>query len=272
MNKIIIILLIISTISCKKDENNTIPSYISIEEIQLDENSTHNITDAWIYINDNLQGVYEIPATFPLNEEGQQKLRIKAGIKSNGISGNRMPYPFYASYIIEQQLFQPESTLLIQPVFSYIDSVTIDVNSEDFDGNGLNLETDSLTFSIENNLSIDNNYGVLTLTDSMLYTEVLTKKIYNLPQQGAPIFLELDYKCNTQFLIGVYINFPQSLVVEKPLLWITPKEDWNKIYINLTSTISEAVGADSYTLFVILQRNFNLEENTLHFDNLKLLY
>ena len=183
-----------------------------------------------------------------------------------------MPYPFYASYIIEQQLFQPESTLFIQPVFSYIDSVTIDVNSEDFDGNGLNLETDSLTFSIENNLSIDNNYGVLTLTDSMLYTEVLTKKIYNLPQQGAPVFLELDYKCNTQFLIGVYINFPQSLVVEKPLLWITPKEDWNKIYINLTSTISEAVGADSYTLFVILQRNFNLEENTLHFDNLKLLY
>lgn len=272
MNKFIIILLLISIMSCKKDENNTIPSYISIEEILLEENSTHNITDAWVYINDNLQGVYEIPATFPILKEGQQKLRIKAGIKSNGISSNRIPYPFYTSYIIDQQLFNPETTLLIQPVVTYIDSTTIDVNSEDFDGNGLNLETDSLTFSIENNLPIDNNYGVLSLNDSILSAEVLTKKFFNLPQQGSPIFLELDYKCNTQFLIGAYINFPQSLVIEKPLLWITPKDDWNKIYINLTSTISEAVGADSYTLFIILQRDFNLEKNTLHFDNLRMIY
>ena len=34
---------------------------------------------------------------------------------------------------------------------------------------------------------------------------------------------------NTQFLVGIYANFPQSLVLQKDIIWITPKEEWNKI-------------------------------------------
>ncbi|MDA1008978.1 MAG: hypothetical protein O3C42_00325, partial [Bacteroidetes bacterium] len=112
----------------------------------------------------------------------------------------------------------------------------------------------------------------ITLSDSIFLTEVTTKEFTNLPQQGAPVYLELDYKCNTRFLIGVYVNFPQSLVLQKELLWITPKEDWNKIYVNLTATVSEAVGADSFKIFIGMQRDFTLEKNTVSFDNLKIVY
>ena len=59
----------------------------------------------------------------------------------------------------------------------------------------------------------------------MWFSEVTTKEITNLPQEGAPVYLELDYKSNTQFLIGVYINFPQSVVLQKDLIWINPKEN-----------------------------------------------
>jgi hypothetical protein len=69
----------------------------------------------------------------------------------------------------------------------------------------------------------------------------------------------------------VYINFPQS-VLQKDLLWINPKDDWNKIYINLTSTISEGVGAESFKVFIGMKRDFSLEKNELYFDNLKVVY
>ncbi|MEC7645865.1 MAG: hypothetical protein VX689_00085 [Bacteroidota bacterium] len=272
MNRIIALVLITICISCEKEDINEIPSYMTIEEIILNDNSTHKITDAWVYIDDNLQGVYELPANFPILEEGIHKLRIKAGIKDNGIGGNRIPYPFYSSYIKEEQAFNSETTTSITPTVSYLESTILDDNSEDFDGNGLNLETDSITFSIENTNPLNGNYGVITLSDSMWFSEVTTKEITNLPQEGAPVYLELDYKSNTQFLIGVYINFPQSVVLQKDLIWINPKENWNKIYINLTSTISEAIGVDFFKIFIAMQRDSTLNNNTVCLDNLRIVY
>ena len=202
----------------------------------------------------------------------RDRLRIKAGIKDNGIAGTRIPYPFYSSYIVEEQEFNLGTTLLSTPIVSYIEGVTLDNKSEDFDGNGLNLETDSNIFSIENLTPLDGNYGVLTLTDSILIAEVTTKEFENLPQAGAPVYLELDYQCNTRFLVGVYINFPQTSVLQKDLLWINPKDDWNKIYINLTSTISESVGAESFKIFITFQRDFTIDSNTIYFDNVRVVY
>ena len=94
MKKIIALILVLVFYHVKRKEINDIPSYMSINSVTLDENSTHNISDVWIYIDDNLQGVYELPANFPILDEGTHKLRVKAGIKDNGISAKRIPYPF----------------------------------------------------------------------------------------------------------------------------------------------------------------------------------
>ena len=141
---------------------------------------------------------------------------------------------------------------------------------EDFEA-GLNLDIDSVNFSIDDVNGIDNKYGKIILQDSMLLSEITTFVLPDLPQGGDPVFLELDYKCNTEFLVGVYVNFPQS-VIQKDLLWINPKEEWNKIYINLTQTISEAVNATSFKVFIGMKRDFSLYKNEVHFDNLKVVY
>ena len=96
------IILIFILISCNKEEE--IPSYIGINDFNLTSNSsfgenTENITDVWIYIDENLQGVYEIPVTFPVLNKGLQNIRIKAGVKANGIASTRIQYPFYTSYL-----------------------------------------------------------------------------------------------------------------------------------------------------------------------------
>ncbi len=241
MNRIISILLLLTLFACKK-ENISEPSYISIKSIYLDSTTTSNITDAWVYIDDFLQGVYELPTDFPVLASGVHKLRVKAGIKDNGIASSRIAYPFYSSYIIDEQNFDSRTTIEIIPEINYLDSAKF--FTEDFDGSGLSLDTDSASFSTDETDGIDGEYGEITLTDSMLISEITTYELDNLPQAGAPVYLELDYKCNTQFLVGVYVNFPGS-VLQKDLLWVNPKEDWNKIYVNLTSTISEGVGAES---------------------------
>ena len=257
--------------SCAKEDSQSIPSYINIQEIILDENSTEKITDAWIYIDDQLQGIYELPANFPLLINGNHKLRVKAGIKDNGIAGTRIPYPFYSSYIIDNQEFTPKMELLINPVVSYLESTITDQNPENFDGNGLNLVVDTLTFSINNEYPIDGNYGIIKLTDSIYTSEVVTNEFFDLPQAGAPVYLELDYRSDTRFLIGAYANFPQT-VLQKDLLWINPKEDWNKIYVNLTTLVSESIGVDFFKIFIKIQRDFSLDSNNIYFDNIKLVY
>ena len=269
MKKITYLVALLMIFGCQKEENfNAIPCYLKIDTITLGENNTTtNITDAWVYIDDQLQGVYELPATFPMLETDYQTLRIKAGIKSNGIASSRIAYPFYTSFI-DTVLFTPNQTITVNPTVSYLDS--LDFWLEDFE-TGLSLDTDSLSFSIDNFNGIDNKYGKIILQDSMLLSEITTFELPHLPQAGAPVFLELDYKCNTQFLVGVYVNFPHS-VLQKDLLWINPKDDWNKIYINLTSTISEGVGATSFKVFIGMKRDFDLEKNELYFDNLKIVY
>ena len=107
-------------------------------------------------------------------------------------------------------------------------------------------------------------------TDSFFTFQVSTDAIEDLPQAGAPVYLELDYKCNTTFLVGVYVNYP--LVVRKDLLFINPKEDWNKIYINLTGTISESINAPSFSIFVEMMRDFDQTENEIYLDNFKIVY
>ena len=88
-------------------------------EIILDENGvTDNITDAWVYLNDNLQGVYELPANFPVLAKGNQTLRVKAGIKLNGISSTRSPYPFYESFIDTIDLKLNE-TIIIDSIIGF---------------------------------------------------------------------------------------------------------------------------------------------------------
>jgi hypothetical protein len=269
MKKITHFMIVLVFASCQKEDTEGIPTYLKIDNITLDEgNTTSNITDAWVYVNDQLQGVYELPAKFPVLEEEIQTVRIKAGIKVNGIASSRIANPFYTSYY-EDITFTPNETKTITPIVSYLNG--IDFFLEDFEGSGLEIDTDSLSFTRDNIDGLTGNYGKITLKDSMYISEITTFELKNLPQAGAPVFLELDYKSNTQFLVGVYVNYPQS-VIQKDLLWINPKQEWNKIYVNLTTTISEGINASSFKLFIGMKRDFELEKNELYFDNLKVVY
>ena len=265
------IILIFILISCNKEEE--IPSYIGINDFNLTSNSsfgenTENITDVWIYIDENLQGVYEIPVTFPVLNKGLQNIRIKAGVKANGIASTRIQYPFYTSYLDTVELVENE-TINILPSFSYNSS--FDAIVEDFESSGTIIDStinSEIDFTIQQNNS--NHYGYALIEEPNINFEISTQELI-LPQQGAPVYLEIDYKSSTEFLVGMYINYSQD-VVRRDLLWVTPKQEWNKIYINLTQTVSESIGAESFKVFLNMRRNEPSLSEEINFDNLKILY
>ena len=267
--KIFIFLFIF--ISCEKDDK--IPSYLKVNNVNLNYNQnfgsiTENITDVWIYIEDNLQGVYEIPVEFPVLEEGIKNIRLKAGIKANGIASTRIQYPFYSSFLDTINLVKDE-TIEIFPTFSYNDA--FDAIIEDFENSGTTVDS---TISSEIDFTIvnedENKYAFAEIVSPLINFEIATQDL-TLPQQGAPVYLELDYKSSTEFLVGMYINYPQD-VVKSELVWVTSKQDWNKIYINLTQTVSESIGAQSFKVFFNMRRNDPSSNEEISLDNIKVLY
>ena len=275
LQRILYFILIFSFFSCNK-ENNDIPSYVKIDDVDLLYNqdfgaNTENITDVWFYIDDNLQGVYEMPVEFPILNEGIQNIRIKAGVKANGIASTRIQYPFYNSYFDTIELNQDESKI-ISPIFTYNDEFTPAPDQiEDFEGSGTIIDS---TLNSEIDFSIisenQNHYAYAKIDTPNINFEASTQDLI-LPQQGAPVYLEIDYKSSTEFLVGMYINYTQN-VEKRELVWVTSKADWNKIYINLTSTVSESIGAISFKVFINMRRNDPSISEEISFDNVKILY
>ena len=119
------IILLVFNFSCQIiDRPEKAPSFIQIDDFQFSISnnnqgtSSEKITDAWIYLNGNLEGAYELPATIPLHYEGIQELSIYPGIKRNGISADRKKYPFYTQFDTTINLI-PDSILLLQPTTKY---------------------------------------------------------------------------------------------------------------------------------------------------------
>jgi len=270
MKKIAYLILILVLISCQKEDTDAIPTYIKIDPITLEEDITSKITDVYVYINDQMQGVYELPAKFPVLAKGNTKVKIYAGIKNNGIAAERAAYPFYHPYTINTEL-TINSTIVINPEISIKENIS--GQFDDFDPS-YSFNADSCFQTVSNGPY--GNYGLLTLDTSTLITEINYKdyplSFDDVPQQGSPTYLELDYKNNTQFLIGMYINSPNSPTLERGLVLINPKEEWNKIYIDLTQTVSEAINAESFSVFIRMQKDSHLDESTLAFDNIRIIH
>ena len=132
-------------ISCEKESEDTIPSYIRINKIVMGNNEiSSNIVDAWVYLNDNLQGVYELPAHFPILAQGNQSIRVKGGIKVNGISSTRSPYHFYESFLDTFNLKSNQTTTIDSIKLQYLSNTEFEFN-EDFEGFGFNFSSSGLS-------------------------------------------------------------------------------------------------------------------------------
>lgn len=283
--KILIYLLSATSIlhsSCKKfNEEEPIPSYIRIPKCTLScdsilQGSTRsNISDVWVNINENRQGTYEVPVNFPVVENGNKRITLRAGIKANGIASSRIIYPFYNAINIDTVL-TPENQLVFNPVFTYLSS-SVFAWLENFQGNGFSLDRGTLSDTLLNlesdSINTNQKYGVFYIDAIRQKFEYKSTEKFVLPSNGSNIFLELDYQCTHPFLVGVYINKLQQSV-KTPIIYINPHANsFNHIYIDLTYIVSQNSDAINYNIF--FGSSLYTDEYTkgeIKIDNIKLIH
>lgn len=285
-------LLVLSTFS-SCDTEELIPSYVYIPNISLDTDveqgsNSHDIVDGWVYCDGILIGVFELPVRVPILEEGKHTITVVPGIKKNGLFNKRVTYPFYSPF--EQKLdLIPSAIDTILPVVRYRNNITFNW-LEDFEDNAISVEksgsnttTDSMFVTSDpvhvfNYDGIDNKYsGQVDIPSEFQIFENATVQLYDLPRKGVEVYLELDFKCNTEFTVGVY-PVTGSFINGVPIVNFYSTENdqgemqWKKAYVSLKEDINnpEYAGA-TFRVFFNAQTNGS-NEKQLFFDNIKLIH
>lgn len=266
--------------SCSKEKLEAdVPAYLSIDAISLTTNyleegsNSQNITDAWVYINDNLIGVYELPAKFPVLYEGSYELKVYGGIKENGIAATRTRYLFYAPYV-EQVNFVEGETITISPNVNYSAAANF-VWLEDFEQAGISFsshtDSDTIINRSVNSAFEGNHSGEIYLEQTMNFVEVYSIPISGLPKNGNPIFLELNFKTNQPIFLGV-----QNGIQKVAIGGLNATEEWKKIYVSLTDAVQSLPGSSDVEVFFGLENTltnpFTVEHPNIFLDNIKLVH
>jgi len=249
-----------------------VPAYVQVNSVALTTDpftegaNTHNITDVWVYVDDQAVGVYEWPFTVPVLPTGKREVALVAGIKINGTAGTRGAYPFYAldSMTIDLQAAVVDT---LAPQFTYIDNIAFAL-LEDFEtGNDF---TGLSRIQDDPQVAYGKAAGKMTLDASTSSKEAVSNGGYILPAGGTPVYLEVDYKCDNKFSIGVQAVTATN-VIKNFIAVVTPKNEWHKIYIELTRDVS-TLNALSYEVLIGAALEEGNTTANIYLDNIKLLY
>ncbi len=274
LSKIFLACLCLSVASCNIiNPDEDIPTYLYLHSPTLitDENSeglaTEKISDAWVFVNDESFGVYELPAHIPLLADGRNAISILAGIKNNGSSVDRNQYPFYNSDTMTLNLVATETDTII-PEFEYLKSITFEL-IEDFEtGN----EFEKLERITDSSIAqYGSNVGAILLGDSIESRSITSLTEFDLPSGGVTVYLELDYKNDNTFFVGIIGHLNSGEAVEALKVVVTPQENWNKIYVDLTEEVGVLNGGTHQILFFADLDDENTEAK-IYLDNIKLIH
>jgi len=276
--------LFILVSSCVK--NNPDPSWLEVNEWQLNSNIdlsglegelTESITNAQVYIDDQLIGIFEVPFRIPILKTGAVNVKVYPVVINNGISATKKLYPFLERYEIDAELVQNED-LVINPVTNYKSITNFWV--EDFEDINNSIENDqtslaTLQLSNENLTAFNGNfYGKVVLN------EVDTTWVGNTTDQlaipkGSECYLEIDYYVTNDLYTGLLFVSPSGSQnnVNVRLNGQEPENVvWKKIYIELKELISASPNNTQFLQTFTAFLNEGESEGLICIDNIKVLW
>ena len=262
MNKIVYCFAFIVAVIVSGCQNlyktEPIPAYIHIDKITLSVSdasaagqgtASSNISDAWIYVDEQLIGCFEMPITVPVLSNGTHSVRIRPGIKVNGIAATRTPYPFYTDFT-QTVMLNAGEVATMNPTTTYATNTHF-LMIEDFES-GNNFQK---TASSDTNIQILNapnpnifegNHSAIVYMDNSradFYADIAMKDSMSMV---GTVFLEMNYKCNTEFLVALegYNTYNPPLEV----LTLNPTSTWKKNYLYLSPTMGHQVGSTYFRI------------------------
>ncbi len=273
--------------SCSKESfQATRASYLRIDSIgmitdyEAEGTASHRLTTVWVEVDGMNQGVFELPAFFPVLSSGESDLRIDVGINENGTSSTRSIHSFLEP-IERTEVFSQGDTVELGTLNTRYRTNADVLQVEDFEGVGLNLiqssRSDTLLIRTSEPALVfqhpgetASQSGVAYLADADVLFEVLTADSYFLPI-GQPVYLELNYWTEVPLVVGLEIRTTAE-TIQANTATINPNSTWNKIYINLQSEVSGYPGAIDYKVFLGALNYEGRGPRRILIDNLKLVF
>lgn len=300
LNAAFAVIFLFTLLGCAKESKEAKkPVYLSIQDMFVNTNystegtSHQKITTVWLEINGKSVGAFDMPATPPIIlEEGSNTIRLYEGITMNGIDASRAIYD-RLDYIEFDTTYTPSGrdvadTMNLykgQRTTKYASFSQIDI-LETFDNSGLSFEKTNNSdttivkssnpaewFTNPQDTSENNGRcGVLYTNSKSKYAEVATINTYSLPSGNLNVYLEMNYRCNIPMIVGVIAETSTGTIEQKATLGINPKEDWNKIYVNLVTETSSYFDDTKFKIFIAAEHQSGLDTGYVFLDNLKLVY
>jgi len=268
--------------SCEKFKGDQeVPGYLSIDSITvttdyaLQGSASHNVTDAWVYVDGELIGTFEMPAKFPVLQNGVHKVTIMPGIKKNGIASTRAVYDFYAPITFNKKFGIDSVTRLNTLRTTYAPNSNF-LWKEDFEGTAIKLDTTNrstvpVKLTPEGSpLTIEGLHSAMMITDSVHdFAEAESHDAFVIPL--SPVYLELNYNINTVITVGVILTGPY-VFVQSPVvnLNITNNKS-KKIYIDLSPALNSVVGSDHFRVYFNGFKDKSLKQGVIILDNIKVV-
>ena len=279
---VVLLLLLITVSSCEKfSGDQTVPAYLRIDSIYLITNyylqgsTSQHITDAWVTIDNDFLGAFELPARFPVLKTGKHKIQVWPGIKKNGIAATRVNYSFYSPIETEVTL-APDSTTIFHNLKTTYQSATSFPWKEDFENVAVTLDTTSGSSAYiqrtlpGSTLTFEGNHsGMVVLDSAHDFFECITHSGYTIPT--APVYLEMNFNTTNSLSVGVF-TYGNSSLYQTPIITLNPTRGvWKKIYIDLTTTLNAYAGMKTYRVYLHTFKDSGVKQSTILIDNFKVV-
>ncbi|MCB0790517.1 MAG: hypothetical protein H6595_14215 [Flavobacteriales bacterium] len=240
----------------------------------VEGSGSSRITDAWVYANNEALGVWQFPSDLPVLRTGPTEVKLIAAIRRNGYQDDRVQYPFYATWSGNLDLSE-DGTTELQPTFQYYDD--LDFWIEDFEEAGyaftpsgdtvLNTITDP-TLVFEGNGS-----GEMYVDTGRTNVRITTADAFS-PTANTPVYLEIDYACDQEFLIGFRYTYNGDQE-DLPYLNLNatgagPELPWKKCYVDLSGPMN-ILGASDRRFYIAVQLAGGATSGRVLVDNIKLV-
>ena len=259
-----------------------VPSYLYIDDFQVetafDEGSNSSqLTEAWLYVNGEFLGSYSTPSTVPVIASGPSEIVLFPGIRINGIKALPDIYPFYETTTFNLDLI-PTNVDTLRALTGYPSTTKFSI-LEGFElGNVFARELDGDPLTKIENVSDDVFEGLRSgrirlSAEHPNFEGSTVTTLKEIPLNGTEVYMEMDYKCDIQFAIGL-IGVPEvGEEISNYFFILRPKEEWNKIYIQLTEEIFASQFPGYRVAIAATHPNdFEGTESEIFLDNIKLVH
>jgi hypothetical protein len=266
--------------------NNPKPIWLKIDHWTLQSNGsdanlgmlTHNLSEAWVYVDNKVIGVFELPCKIPVLASGNKKIQIYPAIRNNGIAATKKIYPFCKPMEFNLDLVEGQ-TYEIDAVTEYYEG--LQCWKEDFTANTFAIETIEPSNTVlmlgndpDISISPNNQYGRIHFTTSDSLWLAHTIDNLDLPS-SQEVYLEIDYRNTNNLLTGV-LALTNSGAEENPYILLNAQDPstvrWKKIYIDLQEIISYSTSANAFQIYFNTLIDSGKTESDIYLDNIKVVY